>query len=537
MIARSERRFFWSILVSMVLIGALPYLVGRLLAPAGSVFYGNTVVAPYDSSIYYSYIEQGRQGHLFMTDVFTSEPFARTLWQPVWYVLGQFANIFHLSAPTAFFLGRLATIPIFITALWWLAGWAFPDQRQRRLAWVIMICAGGVGGIASMLSGQPVYVNGVMPPDLWVTEAYPWLTVWGSPHFLLVSSGIIFVLVGVERSWQQRQWKSIPLIGLVALLTLSIHPFHIITWVATWIVVSVWRWVSSKRFPKEYVWRWVAVAAIASPALAMYGLQLLFDPLTIGRAAQNINPMTPVGLTLIGLGACMLLAPLGAWLWRPRDERWRWAVSLAVTYLFVVYVPLTFQRRLAQGLFIPFALLTVPAILAIQQSIQNWTRWARTLVLGFGLILLSSTWLVVFGFIIKDYVDELAVSPKRMYYLSNEFVALTTTGVPQVPSNRAILATLLEGNVIAGLTAHQVYLGYGVETINFDVKLAQMQQFFGQSDQPTQRNFLLTHGLCYVLDSARARAYGGAFQPQLWPDLSMVWSGPTSSLYYLTSCR
>lgn len=530
-----DRNFFVIVLALTMVVGALPYVVGRLMAPAGALFYGNTVVAPYDSSIYYSYIEQGRQGHLFMADTFTSEPFGATLWQPVWFVLGQLANLLHVTTPAVFFLGRVAAIPIFAISLWWLASWVFPTHR--RLAWLMLLGAGGLGGLVSVISGQPVYVNGVMSPDMWVTEAYPWLTLWGSPHFLLVSSGIIFVLAGIERAWIERQWKPLPVIGVVALLTLSIHPFHVVTWVVCWVILTSWRWVATRHFPRAYVLRWLAVLGMAAPALILYGLQLLFDPLTIGRALQNVNPMTPFGLTVLGLGIFIILAPLGAWWQRPHVERWQWLVGLAITYLIVVYAPLPFQRRLSQGLMIPFALLAVPAIRHIAEVVRRWSKAFRVLMVAAGLVLMSSTWLVVFGFIVKDYVDELAVAPKRMYYVSSEFTHLTSEVIRPLDDHRPILATLLESNIIAGLTAHHVYLGYGVETLNFDTKLAEMQRFYGQLNQSEQRQFLQARGICYVLDSPRAQAYGGAFQPRTWPDLTAVWTGPSSSLYQLATCR
>lgn len=530
-------KFFLIVLSLAVFIGGLPFLTGALMTPREAMFYGNTVVAPADASIYYSYIEQGRAGRIFMADALTAEQLPASLWQPVWWLLGQLANALRLTNPEVFFLGRVLTMPVLLTTLWWLTGWLFRDRRQRRVAWLLTIFAGGFGGLASLLAGHPITTNGLLPPDMWVSEMYTVLTLWGSPHFLLVTSGILFVLGTVERSWLERQWRTIPLAGLVALLTLGIHPFHLITWIIVWAAITVWRWLADRQFPAGYAGRWLVVLLMASPAVLLYGLQLLFDPLTIGRASQNINHTAGPLFFLLGLGVFSVAAVVGAWLWRPRDERWRWAVTLAAAYIVAVYLPVSFQRRLSQGLMIPLALLSVPVILKLEAIRRSWRRFWRLIAIAVFLAATVTTWPVVYGLIVKDYVDELTVAPKRMYYLSSEFIQLSQYVRSSTDRRQPLLAPLLESNVLAGLTAHQVYVGYGVETLNFNRKLETMRWFFSKSPQEEQRRFLIDQRLCYVLDSPRAQAYGGAFVPTTWTDLTAVWRGPTLSLYRFQGCR
>ncbi len=537
MIPPADRKFFWAGLLITTLIGGLPFLTGALMTPPGAIFYGNTVVAPADDSIYYSYIEQGRTGRIFMADAFTAEQLPAVLWQPVWFILGQAANVLHLSNPAVFFLGRALAIPVLLVTLWWVTGWLFHDQRYRRPAWLLTIFAGGLGGLASLLTGHPIMANGFLPPDMWVSEMYTVLTLWGSPHFLLVTSGTLFVLVTVERSWMEGHWKTIPLAGLVGLLTLSIHPFHLITWIIVWTLVTAWRWVAAGHFPRAYVWRWLTVLVMVSPAMLLYALQLLFDPLTVGRAAQNIAHTAGPGFFLLGLGIFSVMAMVGAGLWRPRDERWRWVVTLAAAYIVAVYLPLSFQRRLSQGLMIPLALLSVPVVTKLDTIRRGWWRPWRLIAASIFLVAALTTWPVVYGQIVQGYVEELAVAPKRMYYLSKEFVELSRYVRTGTIRREPLLAPLLESNVLAGLTAHQVYVGYGVETLDFNRKFETMRWFFSRATPEQQRALLVDQKLCYVLNSPRAQAYGGAFTPETWSDLIAVWRGQTLTLYRFQGCR
>lgn len=503
------------------------------MTPTGAFFYGNTIIVPGDYSVYYSYINQGVQGRVMMYDAFTSEAHAATLFQPVWYVVGQAAAVARLDAPTAFALARLLSIPILLITLWWAAGWLWPThQRQRQIGFIFSIITSGLGGVATIIGPQLPNFPWTYP-DLWVSEAYTMLTLWSSAHFILVTSGIIFVLVAVERSWLEHRWSWTGWAALAAISTLSIHPFHVLTWFIFWIGLTLWRWVILKRFPREYVVRWMLVLMVASPALLLYGLQLLYDPLTIGRAIQNINLTDAPWKLGIGIGLPLIGALIGGWCWRFKDERWKWLVGLALAYLVVAYIPLPFQRRLTQGMMLPLIWLSVPIIERLLFFSRNPTTVFLT-IMATGVVL-SVSWLVVGGLIIYDYARDIS-TPTRMYYLDREHQQLAqfvrTTDVHQ-----PLLDTLIESNVLAGLTAHQMYVGYGVETLRSDDKLKAMGDFYARWSKEQQRQLLQQERLCYVVTSPRTRAYGSAFQPDQWPDLRRVWSSENLALYQTPYCR
>lgn len=503
------------------------------MAPVGTIFYGNKIIAPGDYSIYYSYINQGAHGRVMMYDAFTSEAHRSTLFQPVWLVVGLGAGAFHLDAPTAFALARLVSIPILLLTLWWATGWLWPsNQRRRRLGFVFSIIASGLGGIATMVGPQLPNFPWTYP-DLWVSEAYTMLTLWSSAHFILVTSGIIFILVAVERSWLEHRWSWAGWAAAVAAVTLSIHPFHILTWMILWIGLSGWRWITRRRFPREYVARWMLVLLAASPVLLLYGLQLLFDPMTIDRALQNINLTAVPWKQAIGLGLPLLSAVIGIWRWRIKDERWKWLVGIVVAYVAAAYFPVSFQRRLTQGMILPLIWLSVPILEQLLFFSRNTTTKFLTALATS--VILSTSWLVVGGLVVKDYARDLQI-PSRMYYIDPEHLQLAeylrTTDVHQ-----PLLGTLIESNVLAGLTAHQVYVGYGVETLRFADKLQAMGNFFTRWTEEQQRQLLQQERLCYILTSPRTRAYGSAFQPDQWPDLRSVWSSKNLALYQTSYCR
>lgn len=528
--------FFWWSLVGTMAIATLPYALGWAMTPTGATFYGNHVVAPADFSIYYSYINQGRQGHLWMYDAFTSEPHRATLFQPLWFLVGLTARLLHLGAPAAFALARTLAIPVLAWTLWWAAGWLWPgDEAKRRLGFILTIIASGLGGIVVATTNSTLTGNIWTYPDLWVSEAYTVLTLWSSAHFVLVTAGIIFVLIAVERSWLEQRWWWAWWAGLVAMAVVSIHPFHVITWAVAWLILTVWRWTRRRRFPWRYAAGWMMVLVMLGPILLLYGLQLFFDPLTIGRAVQNINSTATPWDVAIGLGLMLISAVAGVWLWRLRDERWRWVVTLAVAYLIAIYLPVAFQRRLSQGMMLPIAWLSVPTATTVFAVIRRRMGSAASMAIIALALVTSSTWIVIGGVMVKDYLTDLSI-PRRMYYIDAEHRALYSW-LNHTDPHQPLFATLIESNVAAGLTAHQVYVAYGVETLDYSRKLLTMQHFFTNMPLASQRRLLTRERLCYVLTSPRSRAYGPAFQPERWPELKRIWSSPTLALYQTPYCR
>lgn len=532
----SNRRFFWLSLAAIMIIALLPYLLGWAMTPKGSTFYGNHLIAPADFSIYYSYINQGREGHLLMYDAFTSEAHQPTLIQPLWFVVGLAARVLHASAPLAFGLARTLSIPVLAWTLWWAAGWLWPtDDRRRRMGFILSIIGSGLGGLVTVATSTSLMDNIWTFPDMWVSESFTVLTLWSSAHFVLVTAGIIFILVAVERAWLEQRWSWALWAGVVGIGVTSLHPFHVLTWGIAWAVLTVWHWMTLRKFPRRYILSWLIVLCMSAPILFLYGWQLLFDPITIGRAAQNINLTTVPWALVVGLGGLFIGAIFGAWMWRPRDARWRWVCGITLGYLIAVYLPVLFQRRLSQGMMLPFAWLSVPVAVALLDRIRRRFESLTIMVVVAAVSILSSTWLIAGAMVVKDYADDLTI-PRRMYYIDAEHQALYHV-LDVTDKHQPLLATLIESNVAAGLTAHQVYVGYGVETLHFAEKLFTMNKFYGSMSEAQQRTLLQQERLCYVLTSPRSRAYGAAFQPDQWPDLKKIWSSVNLALYQTPYCR
>lgn len=536
--AKSPDRTFivWAALAAMAM-AALPYIFGVSLTPATYLFQGNTILAPGDPNVYYSYIEQARHGAILMRDVFTSEPHAATLWQPVWLVLGWLANIFHLSTPAVFALGRVLSMALFVATVWWAVRWLWPDSFHRRAGVLLAIGMSGLGGIFALITHLDFGNLLGLPPDLWVSEMVPILSSWATPHFLLITSGYLFVLVSVERSWQEHAWRRIWLAGAVSLMTLSVHPFHILTWVALWVVLTFWRWIQTKTAPFDYLFRWVVILFMSLPAIVYYLIGLLADPIVQGRALQNVNLTPQWWEVLIGLGGALILAGVGTRrLQRERNRRVLWIAAWALVQLMVIFSPFDSQRRLMQGMIIPFALLATPVVVAMWRSQGTGLAKRTAIIIGLTGLLATST-IITGAKIIGDYSQERRGRDHWEYFLTPEYQALFSFVKTFVPVDRPILASAWDSVLIAGFTGQTVVSGHPVETLDYKEKYATVKNFYYQATQFEQASILRRYRACYILTGPRELAYGSAFKPQAWPDLQVAWTGPTMTLYRVTNCR
>jgi hypothetical protein len=531
-----DRHFFILVTVCACVVAMLPWMIGRVLTPTGAQFYGNSTLAAADPSIYYSYMLQGRAGHLFMYDAFTSEAHQATLIQPVWFLGGQLSRLLGTTIPDTYALMRLLTTPILVWVLWWTVRWMWPDDRRKqRIGLLLTIIASGFGALVMMIGPTSRF----MWPDMWVSEAYTILTLWASPHFILVTAGILFVLVSIERSWLERSWKKTVVAGVVALAVLSVHPFHVVTWLVVAVLLTLWRWIIQRRFPWRYVGYWAVLLVLASPVLLLYGFQLIADPLTIGRAIQNHNESLLPFQVMVGLGIpfCVALWALCVriWHWQPNTDGSRWALALAGAYGIATYLPLMFQRRLGQGMMIAVVLLATPWIVEFWERLRQRAQVTSVVVGVIVVTLLSLSWLETLSHMTLAYQEDLRRS-SALYYLSPDVQRLASV-LRQTDPHQPVLSSIIEGNVLGGLSAHQMYIGYSVETLQFDRKQQLLKEFFGSMTQTQQRQLLANAGLCYVLDSPWSRSYGQAFRPSEWGDLIIRWQGVDTVLYETPYCR
>ena len=134
-----EWKFVGLIGVILILLTFLPIIIGQITTPSDSIFLGRQTLNAPDLSVYYSNIEQVKEGHYLFKNLFTSEPHPYFIFDPFWLLIGLFAKAFSLSAFLAFQLSRFLLIPVLLFVSYYLIAFFFQEKIKRKICFVLLV--------------------------------------------------------------------------------------------------------------------------------------------------------------------------------------------------------------------------------------------------------------------------------------------------------------------------------------------------------------------------------------------------------------
>jgi hypothetical protein len=189
---------------------------------------------------------------------------------------------------------------------------------------------------------------------------------------------------------------------------------------------------------------------------------------------------------------------------RGKGADWRLVVVWIIVQTAMLYSPVSFQRRLVEGLQLP---LTIAASAALFQAARRFRpgRKSRALALAAIIVFMSSTNI---GFVVGQLIPRL--DPKNASdsrrYLEPGVVGALKWIESNTSQNSVVLCSYLIGNVLPAFTARRVYLGHYGLTVNSPEKSMAYTTFFSETRSPEEKvGFLREAGIKYVLAGAEER--------------------------------
>src|SRR3989344_4670028 len=228
-IAVGEWRYLAFLTLALWALTGLPYLYGYLHAPAGYTYLGLNSLTPADNPVYYSYINQIVRGELTLRNLFTPEVQPDGLLNVFWLGVGLLAKIFHLSAPLAFHLVRLALIPALLLVSYLLIALVLEQKFERKLCAFFLCFASGLGAYAVIplysvdLTSKPGFWT---PNDTWIPESITFLTMYKTPHILFSLILLLLLVLFIYFAVSQRRVGYAAAAGIVGLGYFNFHPFY-----------------------------------------------------------------------------------------------------------------------------------------------------------------------------------------------------------------------------------------------------------------------------------------------------------------------
>lgn len=534
---RSELKWVLTIAALAVVVANLPFALAALTAPTGTVYTGISSVAPGDLNVYLSYLEQVTQGHLVLRDLFTAEPQVATLINPFWLALGILGSLFRIAPLATYVLARLVLGFALVFVLYRFTSFFFDDLVRRRAALLLAVFASGIGAwvepLLRVIRDGNTLESGT-PMDLWVSEAFTFLSLRHSPHFLAVTILIVVAVWCMMRSVERSSMRESVKAGLALLALLSFHPFHVVSFAYITIAFLAVVLVVRRGELLRQIGRFAVMWFVATPAILYHALLILYDPFARGRSLQNILPTTSWWLTLVSYGFLLVGAAYGAsLLLRTRKLRNQLLVAWLIAHAAAIYAPVFFNRRVTHGLNIALAMAAaaaVPFVLSKVRTMRWVSAWKMPLAAIVALLLLGLSNLWVMG---QDlwFLFQGGRTMPSFFYMADDYRGAFAWLEANGDDSTVVLSGTITGNFVPARSGRRVVVGHNVETVDLAKKLPDVRKYFSpDTDDAWRWAYLIENRVTHVLVGPREEARG-AFNVNRVPYLIPVYQRGNVTLY------
>lgn len=501
-----KNKLFIIVLFLTLIFTILPYIYATSTTGGGYVF-GGFLLNPLDGNSYLAKMRLGWDGAWKFTLPYTANPREGGYLFLFYILLGHIARWLNLSLIFTFHLARAAASVFLTVSMYVFCLRTFPENRTWAERCFLWVCLGsGMGWL--------LFTFGIITTDLWVPEAYPFLSEYVNPHFPLGLSLLLWIFI-----WSgQNDTKSRIYIFLAAACLAVIQPFAIVICAAVLVVLTAWRWFEQKRLEGLNLF---ALLAGGGPFLAYQFWITTSDPVLAGWNSQNQTPSPALWDLILSFSPAILFAGLALFRfrsWRPNYYQ-KVAASWFVCCLVLILFPFSLQRRFLTGFYVPVVILAVIGVTLLVSSLKIQRRVFTLLFLLSVPTILVVLALAVFGISGHDKSLYLQVGEQKAFVWVSE----------NTPLNSIILASPDTGNLIPAYTGRRVLYGHPFETVNAEIQKAQVTDLFNGSISTTAAIMILHElNIEYVFYGPRERLLGSpAFIQQLKP----VFQGPEVVIY------
>lgn len=535
-IDKKEKLFILYFSIFLILLLLIPYLYGYLHAPENNYYNPIYGFSSGDKSVYYSYIEQIKQGNFLLKDLYTSEVQSRQTLNVLWLFIGLFAKVFHLSTPLAFLLFQILLTPILLYLLYLFISLIFKKKIKRKIALVFVSLSSGLGLLTVILNNfSPPDNFNFLPIDLWIAESFIFTSILNSPHFIASLALIILIFLFSFLAIENNKIKYSILSGICGLVLFNFHPYHVVSIIAVLSIYSFIHALKNKTSLFYYLKHLSIFLIISVPSIIYHAWLMLNDPITLGKAMQNICLTPIIWMTIISYGFLFIGAMIYTTMLLGKKKSLKnlelFLITWFITQFLLIYFPLTIQRRLTQGLNIPMSILCLFLLFYIFQKFPKLK--IKTDLDKIALILL---FILLFNMsnifsLVNVSIEHQRENWKFLYYINKERKQAIDWLKNNLKEEDNVFSEYIQGNIIPAISGKSVFIGHGHETIDFEQKYKQMQWFFTQeNNDKLHLQFLKQNNITHVLHGASEKKLGN-WTPQNKKYLKKVFDNEEVQIY------
>jgi hypothetical protein len=521
-----RRELLWlvAMIFAILLFVQAPYALAFLTARADYAFSG-TLLYLDDSNSYLAKIGQGTAGNWLFYNLYTPEPHQPGPLYPLYIVWGQIGAVLGTPPTATMAIARLVHGLVLLVTLYWFLTLLLPQRKQRQTAFLLLAFSSGLGWL--LLPFGEATVLGDLAPDFWMPEVSTFLTVFIFPHFAAATTLMLLTFGGLLLAF--RHGRMTPALGaaLAAFLLAWIHPFLLVPVYGVAAAYLAWQGIRHRGIP----WRsagYLTLGAVTSLPVMAYLQFGVIEPSAVfqGWMDQNAAPSPNVLAYLTGFGLLVPLAAVGTVRSIQRREHLhRFPLFWVGVGSLLLYAPFAVQRRFAEGLQIPLAVLAALGWqhfrhLAARRPLR---RTFLTAILVAGLV--TSTllnWIsAVSNVLSRDF---------SVFISQNAVEAMTWLG-EHSNWRDTVLASYPSGSYIPVWAGNRVVIGHWAETIHLDGKDRDVRRFFDGSASPQARSAIVRrYQVRYLFYGPYERRLGD-YDPASDPSWDPVFANEDFTIY------
>lgn len=518
-----------------------------------------------DHMVYSAWMWQAREGQFFFDNRFAVDAQPGLTVHLYFWVLGQIAKLTGLVEASQ--IGRALGSFGVVMLLGALIRRSELNLFICKMALLMSVFAGGVGLLVWQNFGRVIespigrafgpLFGGHLPVDVWQPEVMVFPSALTNGLFVVSLCLMLVAVIAVVEA--RESWRWVPAGAVAFGLLMNIHSYDVLLLGLVLIGLLVAS-LKSGQFTAVWLGRVVVMLAGVLPGALWFVHVLQQDPVFGARAATPTftsgaptliagllptlglamialshdpeNPRRGRGAVLawsatlvvlfavayrtqdafafsaLGWGALFAGGLAVCWLGARKDVLWNLLLAWAALGVIAPYFPALFQRKLAAGLMIPFALL---AAVGLAELLRRYMRANRNFVIGVFLLLLGGSsflWLRREFELIRDNVSTTTVQPaftstdvsRILEELnSDDRARRVVVAIPGVPAmsegapTRFIRPLVPDLNpILSGLAGVYTYAGHWSETPDYAARRDRSlrELFLADVPPPTRARFL-----------------------------------------------
>jgi hypothetical protein len=528
--------------ILVVAMSALPYALGYFAA-GPELEFGGFLINLDDSHSYVSAMQQGIAGGWRYQVLYTPEDHPGAYLHIFYILLGKLSMLISLSPVQTYHLCRLCCGLAMLAAAYLFLS-LFLHTPQLRLAALSLIgFSSGLGWI--VLSTGSADLQGLLPLDFWLTDAYAFFTLFTFPHFAAAVALLLLFLTAVMKYLEGPRF-GILILGAAALVGLAvIHPFTVLLVDGILAVYWVLLCLGRRAFPRLETAAFIAWGLAPMPVVIYYFSAFLGDPVLANWSAQNVLPSPSLARLLLGYG---LLVPLAAGgtlhIVRRWDERKILLLAWVLAAVILLYMPFTLQRRMLEGMHVSVCILATIGLCECLAPYIMRLGWVSRFARWRGYTSEGLRRLLVFLVIVATFPSNLCLvagsgasvlrQDPDLFHKREEVEAVDWLG-RNTDSKDTVLASYGVGRYLPARIGHRVFMGHFHETVQRDDKLRLAGSFFSEDTTDVERRRLLSkYSIRYVFHGPSEMEMG-RFDPSRAPYLTAVYRNNLVTVYRVQS--